>query len=53
LRRKNPIGYFEEATSHIPDKGQVMVRYYGLYANGLPRLQASCQLAAEEGGEYE
>jgi hypothetical protein len=20
-------------TSHIPDKGQVMVRYYGLYAN--------------------
>ena len=20
-------------TSHIPDKGQVMARYYGLYAN--------------------
>jgi hypothetical protein len=22
-------------TSHFPDKGQLMVRYYGLYANAL------------------
>ena len=26
-------GVFNRVTSHIPDKGQVMVRYYGLYAN--------------------
>jgi hypothetical protein len=25
--------FIVRATSHIPDKGQVMVRYYGLYAN--------------------
>jgi len=30
------MGYLEfiaRVTSHIPDKGQVMVRYHGLYAN--------------------
>jgi hypothetical protein len=30
------MGYLEfiaRVTTHIPDKGQVMVRYYGLYAN--------------------
>ena len=30
------MGYLEliaRVTSHIPDKGQIMVRYYGLYAN--------------------
>jgi hypothetical protein len=30
------MGYLEfiaRVTSHIPDKGQVTVRYYGLYAN--------------------
>jgi hypothetical protein len=26
-------GVFHRVTSHIPDKGQVMVRYCGLYAN--------------------
>ena len=26
-------GVFHRVTSHIHDKGQVMVRYYGLYAN--------------------
>ena len=25
--------FIARVTSHIPDKGQVMVRYYGLYAN--------------------
>ena len=25
--------FIARVTSHIPDKGQVMVRYYGLYSN--------------------
>ena len=28
-----PFLFGGDFTSHIPDKGQVMVRYYGLYAN--------------------
>jgi len=27
------LEFITRVTSHIPDKGQVMVRYYGLYAN--------------------
>jgi len=27
------LEFLARVTSHIPDKGQVMVRYYGLYAN--------------------
>jgi len=27
------LEFIARATSHIQDKGQVMVRYYGLYAN--------------------
>jgi hypothetical protein len=27
------LEFIDRVTSHIPDKGQVMVRYYGLYAN--------------------
>jgi len=27
------LEFIAGVTSHIPDKGQVMVRYYGLYAN--------------------
>jgi len=27
------LEFIARATSHIPDKGQVMVRYFGLYAN--------------------
>jgi len=27
------LGFIARMTSHIPDKGQVTVRYYGLYAN--------------------
>ncbi|MDD8030541.1 MAG: transposase [Acidobacteriota bacterium] len=27
------LEFIARATSHIPDKGQVMVRYHGLYAN--------------------
>ena len=31
--RMDYLEFIARATSHIPDKGQVMVRYYGLYAN--------------------
>jgi len=27
------LEFIARVTSHIPDKGPVMVRYYGLYAN--------------------
>ena len=27
------LEFIGRVTFHIPDKGQVMVRYYGLYAN--------------------
>jgi len=27
------LEFIGRLTSHIPDKGQVMIRYYGLYAN--------------------
>jgi hypothetical protein len=27
------LEFIARVTSHIPDKGQVMVRYYGLYVN--------------------
>jgi len=34
------LEFIARVTSHIPDKGQVMVRYYGLYAAVRPRLRA-------------
>jgi len=37
------LDFIARVTSHIPDKGQVMVRYYGLYANATgerPRRRA-------------
>jgi hypothetical protein len=33
LERMDYVELIARVTSHIPDKGQVMVRYYGLYAN--------------------
>ena len=33
LERMDYLEFIARVTSHIPDKGQVMVRYYGLYAN--------------------
>ena len=33
LERMDYLEFVARVTSHIPDKGQVMVRYYGLYAN--------------------
>jgi len=29
----NYLKFIARVTAHIPDKGQVTVRYYGLYAN--------------------
>jgi len=33
LERMDYLEFIARVTSHIPDKGQVMVRYFGLYAN--------------------
>jgi hypothetical protein len=33
LERMDYLEFIASVTSHIPDKGQVTVRYYGLYAN--------------------
>ena len=33
LEREGYLEFIARVTSRIPDKGQVMVRYYGLYAN--------------------
>lgn len=33
IERMDYLEFIARVTSHIPDKGQVMVRYYGLYAN--------------------
>jgi len=33
LEKMDYLEFIGRVTSHIPDKGQVMVRYYGLYAN--------------------
>jgi hypothetical protein len=33
LETMDYLEFIARLTSHIPDKGQVMVRYYGLYAN--------------------
>jgi hypothetical protein len=33
MERLDYLEFIARVTSHIPDKGQVTVRYYGLYAN--------------------
>ena len=33
LETMDYLEFIARVTSHIPDKGQVMIRYYGLYAN--------------------
>jgi len=40
LETMDYLEFIARVTSHIPDKGQVMVRYYGLYAAARPRLRA-------------
>ena len=33
VERMDYLEFIARVTSHIPDKGQVMIRYFGLYAN--------------------
>ena len=40
LETMDYLEFIARVTSHIPDKGQVMVRYYGLYANAHSCLRA-------------
>jgi len=52
------LEFIARVTSHIPDKGQVMIRYYGLYSNahrGKLRKAGtypSCPLIIEDGPAY-
>ena len=55
LERMDYLEFIARVTSHIPDKGQVMIRYHGLYAERPPPFQVVQQellMAAEERGEY-
>jgi hypothetical protein len=48
--RMDHLEFIGRVTSHIPDKGQVTVRYYGLYANahrGKVRKSAAVPLALQ------
>ena len=47
LETMDYLEFIARVTSHIPDKGQVMVRYYGLY------VEQVALMTAEESGEYE
>jgi hypothetical protein len=40
LETMDYLEFLARVTSHIPDKGQVMVRYFGLYANAHRGLRA-------------
>jgi hypothetical protein len=40
LETMDYLEFIARVVSHIPDRGQVMVRYYGLYANAHPILRA-------------
>ena len=47
------LEFIARVTSHIPDKGQVMIRYYGLYSNAPPRhVQPELLMVAEEREDY-
>jgi hypothetical protein len=46
LERMDYLEFIARVTSHIPDKGQVMVRYYGLYANAHRGKVKKASLAA-------
>ncbi len=63
--RMDYLEFIARVTSHIPDKGQVMIRYYGVYANAHrgnkltfmaerppPPQAAQQELAAEDFAEY-
>jgi hypothetical protein len=46
VERMDYLEFIARATSHIPDKGQVTVRYYGLYANAHRGKVKKANLAA-------
>jgi len=52
------LEFIARVTSHIPDKGQVMIRYYGLYANAhrgkkkKARVKPSCPLIIEDEASF-
>lgn len=46
LERMDYLEFIARVTSHIPDKGEVMVRYYGLYANAHRGKVKKASLAA-------
>ncbi|MDI6697606.1 MAG: transposase [Candidatus Saccharicenans sp.] len=51
MERMDYLEFIARVTSHIPDKGQVTVRYYGLYANahrGKVRKASLAHLAAPD-----
>jgi hypothetical protein len=41
VERRDYLEFIGRLTSHIPDKGQVTVRYYGLYANAFAVIYVS------------
>ena len=45
VERMDYLEFIARVTSHIPDKGQVTVRYYGLYANAHRRRVKKASLA--------
>jgi len=56
LETMDYLEFIARVTSHIPDKGQVMVRYYGLYANAhrgkmRKKEQARLIIIEEEGAK--
>ena len=46
MERMDYLEFIARVTSHIPDKGQVTVRYYGLYANAHRGKIKKARLAA-------
>ena len=52
------LEFIARVTSHIPDKGQVMIRYYGIYANAhrgkkkKARVDPSCPLIIEDEASF-
>ena len=44
--RMDYLEFIARVTSHIPDKGQVMIRYYGLYSNAHRGKRRKAQQAA-------
>jgi len=48
LERMDYLEFIARVTSHIPDKAQVMIRYYGLYAT-MPTPSSTCSAGTLDG----